>query len=514
MSEKKPDPRHAVGYQLFRSGLLNLVNYVVGIPVMLMLVPFLLRELGPEGYGVWTAANTLIALSGLIQLGVVAATVKLVAEHSARGEPEEVSRVLSSALSIHVVLSLALAVLWAVAHDWLARWAFDARGPQLAQLRQVVWGSLALFLARFPLVSYSGVISGVQRQDVVQTINLMTSLAFAGAAVLLIKSGRGVEQLVWASAGISGLSTLAYILCAHRLSPGLVVSPSLVTMLSIRRVLSFGMRVWGSSISGTVHLSSDKMTLVSGLGRKDLVGLYHIALETVEKIQSIPVVLLGPLMAGASGLQARGEHDAVQGLYRRAQRYSWIVTIMMFGGAYAVGGPFVRVWLSGDRPYVVHSLYVLCIGWAVNTLTVPALQMLNGMNHPGDGMSASFLGAAVNVVLSLAIAFGSGPQWIAAGTSASFIIEAVWLISRFQQRTGYPLRETFVVEAPRILLSACIAGVAGAWIAAPASRAHPLPFLLGGIAYCAIYGVLIIATGAVDRRDAPVVERLLGRSRN
>ena len=41
-----------------------------------MAVTFTLAaRLGREGYGVWTAANTLIGLSGLIQLGVVAAVV-------------------------------------------------------------------------------------------------------------------------------------------------------------------------------------------------------------------------------------------------------------------------------------------------------------------------------------------------------------------------------------------------------------------------------------------------------
>ena len=513
MPGEKPDPRHVVGWKLFRSGLLNLVNFAVGVPVMLLLVPFLLRELGREGYGVWTAANTLIGLSGLIQLGVVAAVVKLVAEHAARNEDEELSRVLSSALAVHVVLSLAVAFAWAGADEWLARWAFDAHGARLA-LRNVVHGSLALFLARFPLISYSGVISGVQRQDLVQVINLGSTLAFAVIAVVLLRSGRGVAQLVWASAGVAGLATLAYIFVAHRLRPGLTVSPVLVTVTSVRRVLRFGMRVWASSISGTVHLSTDKMTLVSGLGRTDLVGLYHIAQETVEKVQSIPVMLLGPLMAGASDLDARGEHDAVQGLYRRAQRYNWIVTVLMFGGAFAVGGPFVRVWLGGEQPYVVRSLNILCVGWAASALSIPALHMLNGMGHPGDGMGASFLGAALNVALALAIAFGSGPDWLAVGTSASFFIEAMWLFGRFHRRTGYPLRESCVPEVPRVLLAACVAAALGASLAAGAARANPLPLLLGGVTYCLVYAGLVLALGAVDRRDAPVLERLMGRVRH
>lgn len=506
-----PDPRHAVGWKLFRSGLLNLVNFAVGIPVMLLLVPFLLRELGREGYGVWTAANTLIGLSGLIQLGVVPATVKLVAEHAARDEDVELSRVLSCSLALHLGLSLAVGCAWAGADEWMARWAFDARGPELSGLRGVVWASLALFAARFPLISYSGVISGVQRQDLVQVINLAATLSFAGLAVVVLRSGRGVEQLVWASAGVTGLATLGYVLVAHRLRPGLAVSPALVTVAAVRRVLGFGTRVWASSISSTVHLSMDKMTLVSGLGRTELVGLYHIAQETVEKIQSIPVQVLGPLMAGASDLVARGEHDAVQGLYRRAQRYNWIVTVLMFGGAFAVGAPFIRVWLGGDQPYVVTSLYLLCVGWAANALSIPALHLLNGMGHPGDGMSASFLGAALNVVLALAIAFGSGSRWLAAGTSLAFLLEAAWLLWCFQRRTGFPLRESFVPEVPRILLAACVAALVGAPLAAGAARAHLLPLLIGGLCYCIVYAVMVVLTGAVDRRDAPVLERLLGR---
>lgn len=505
-----PDPRHAVGVKLFRSGLVNLINFAVSIPVMLLLVPFLLRELGQEGYGVWTAANTLIGLTGMLNLGLVGAVTKFAAEHIGRGDGEELDRVVSSALAVHGGIALTLAAIGLAFRDPVAGAFFRARPGQQELLVAVLVATLALFVLRFPLQAYAALITGSQRQDLVQTINLASTLAFAAWAVVLLWSGRGVLELVWASAAVSGLATLATVLVARRLHPELRVAPRHVDRATIARLLSFGLRVAVSAVSTTLHLSADKITLVSGLGRKDLVGLYHIALETVEKIQLIPVNVLGPVMAGASELHARGEHDALQGLYRRTQRYNAIVAALMFGGAFAVGAPFVRVWLGGDRPLVVETMYVLSIGFAAITLALPAMHLLNGMGHPGVTMSASFAGALANVALSLAIAFGAGAEWIAWGTTLSLLFESAWLVARFQAHTGYPLRDTFVPELSGILVSATVAGFAGSYLAAGASRAHPVPFFVGGLVYCAVYAALILATGAVDRRDWPVVERLLG----
>ena len=510
--EDKPDPRHAVAGELLRSSVLSLLNYSIGIPVGLLLVPFLLRSLGAEGYGLWTAANVLIGYTGMVQLGVVNATLKFVAEHDRRREDAEVSRVLSSALAIHLTIAAAIVLLWLGADRWLARWTLDARAAALPFSARVVWAALALYLARFPLLAYTGVISGVQRQDLVQAINLAVTLAFAAAAVLILRRGGGVLELVWASTAIAGLATLAYMFVAHRLRPGLVVSPALVTRESVDRVLGFGLRVWASTMSSNVHLTMDKTTLVSALGRTDLLGLYHIAQETVEKVQSIPLLVLSPLMAQVSGLHGSGEQGALQGLYRRAMRYDWIAAALMFGGAYTVGDAFIRVWLGAEQPYVVRCLFVLCIGWGASALSSPAAAYLYGMGFPGDGLGASFVGGALNIALALGIGLGIGPDWLAVGTTVALSVETAWLWERFHRRTGYPLRETFVPEVPRILGSAVLANLVASSLTAGASRANPLPLLAGGGVYCAVFALAIVLTGALDARDRATVERLLGRS--
>jgi O-antigen/teichoic acid export membrane protein len=507
----KPDPRHAVGVKLFRSGLVNLVNFAVSIPVMLLLVPFLLRELGAEGYGIWTAANTLIGLTGMLNLGLVGAVTKFAAEHIGREEHEELDRVVSSALAVHGAIALALVALGLAFQEPVASAFFRARPGQGPLLAAVLVATLALFMLRFPLQSYGALITGTQRQDLVQTINLGSTLAFAVAAVALLASGRGVVQLVWAAAAVSGLATLATVIVARRLHPRLRIELGLVDRATTARVMSFGFRVAVSAVSSTLHLSADKMTLISGLGRKDLVGLYHIALETVEKIHLIPVNVLGPVMASASELHARGEHEALQGLYRRSQRYNAIVCALMFGGAFAVGGPFIRVWLGSEQQLVVNTMQVLAIGFFAISMVLPAMHLLNGMGHPGVTMSASFFGSLANVVLSLAIGFGLGAEHIAWGTTLSLVLESAWLFLRFQAHTGYPARETFVPELRGVIVSAVVAGFVGARIAEGAARANPAPLFVGGLVYCALYAGLILLTGALDRRDWPVVRRLMGR---
>src|SRR5208282_620796 len=73
---------------------------VVQVGSTLVLMPLLLRVLGPATFGVWGAAASLAWLSGLVDIGTGTALVTLVARSSALDGAEQARRHIAGALSI------------------------------------------------------------------------------------------------------------------------------------------------------------------------------------------------------------------------------------------------------------------------------------------------------------------------------------------------------------------------------------------------------------------------------
>lgn len=76
------------GQLLTRNWALNLLGWVVPLSVALFAIPYVVRGLGAERFGVLSIASALLGYFGIFDLGLGRATTKFVAELLARREPE------------------------------------------------------------------------------------------------------------------------------------------------------------------------------------------------------------------------------------------------------------------------------------------------------------------------------------------------------------------------------------------------------------------------------------------
>jgi len=75
------------GTLLTRNWVLNLLGWVVPLSVALVAIPYVVRGLGAERFGVLSIASALLGYFGIFDLGLGRATTKFVAESLARPRP-------------------------------------------------------------------------------------------------------------------------------------------------------------------------------------------------------------------------------------------------------------------------------------------------------------------------------------------------------------------------------------------------------------------------------------------
>src|SRR5260370_25736494 len=84
----------------------NWIGVAAGLVTVLLLSLYLIRKLGPDGYGVWSLSFALVEYYWFFDLGVRSANVKYVAHYWAKGDREKVGEVISTSVIYACLLSL------------------------------------------------------------------------------------------------------------------------------------------------------------------------------------------------------------------------------------------------------------------------------------------------------------------------------------------------------------------------------------------------------------------------
>src|SRR5437660_6033192 len=95
------------GRLLTRNWMLNLAGQVLPLFVALPAMPYVIRGLGTERFGILSIAWVLLSYTTALDLGLGRATTKFAAEHLVRGEHDKLSSIVWTSVWIQAMLGLA-----------------------------------------------------------------------------------------------------------------------------------------------------------------------------------------------------------------------------------------------------------------------------------------------------------------------------------------------------------------------------------------------------------------------
>lgn len=376
----------------------------------LLLTPYLYRTLGPGGFGTWSVIFSLTTVFSLIQLGVAAGPIKLVAEYRAQGRRRELENVVGASVSALLalgVVALGLAALGASVLDGLA-------SP--AARDDFRLGMLALgvaFLVRFPCTAYMAVLEGYQRYDLSNATWMVTTLVSSVGAVVAVEAGTGVLGVAVAYAIAIVASSIVTGFLLHRLDPELSLRPRLGDSGARGRLLHFS----------TFALLADSMVFVGQ--RMDVVVVaairnaaqtapYAAAVKLQSGVQSLVLPFIEMLMPMMSELWARGERAEVARRFTLATRVALQVTLPVAAAFALFAADVVQLWLGSEA---AAEIVVALMAVQVLTMTLaPAEKVLIGVGRVRTAGVLACVEGVTNVALSIALVFTFGAVGAALGT--------------------------------------------------------------------------------------------------
>jgi O-antigen/teichoic acid export membrane protein len=432
-------------------------------------VPFYLRYLGIEAYGLIGFFMTLQALLVLLDLGLTPTINREVARSTQREDLTEIRDLLHTLALVYAGIAGLIAVLVVAGAPLLGRYWLSAGGISVATLTRSIALMGLVVAVRLPVGLYAGVLLGAGRMVWASAIEMLAvTLSNLGAVAVLAAASRSIEaffiwQLFAAIATLAAMRAAAWRVLA---APAGARRPQF-DRTGLRRILKFSAGMGATALLGTVFMQSDKIILSKIVSLQDL-GRYTLASAAAR----ILYVFLTPTFAAVypriSAWHAAGREDEIVSLYKNGTRLltAVVFSVAIFLAVFAV--EIIGAW-TGDMGLAAQVRPVfafLLLGTALNgVMHFPyALQLGYGKSWLPVAINGALLVVYVPLVVVLTKSFGivgGAAAW--AALNALYVLLGVWMTHR-RILPGVGLGWLLGDVGLPVVVAAVVVGAGGYWV--------------------------------------------------
>jgi O-antigen/teichoic acid export membrane protein len=496
---------------LLKNAAFNLMGAAVPAVLAIVTVPFTVRMMGAEDYGLLMLITAIVGYFAVLDINVTAGSTRYVSHFHAAGDAHALNMTVSFGLLVYAGIGLAgMAGLLAFARP-LVTHVFSVTEPN--QVRAIAAVHVAAIgFATGQLQSYLQSLPGaLLRYDVAARIEASFGVALPLATVALLAAGYGLIELIWLRVGMSVLQSALVLAAVRRLLPQLRwAAPDAATR---RAMVSFSAYAFLSRLASLTYSQADRLIIGARLSVAALT-YYAVPANMANRVMGLVFRLAQVMFPHASALAAQGRLDELEDDYYLASRY-----VFFLNGALAVmlavlARPLLTVWMGAD--FAAQGTLILALialtQWVDSLTNLPSL-VNDGLGHPQ--VTGSF--AITRAILGLALV-AAGVHWAGlygaalAHLAGSLLVGLAFLVYVHGRTVPFPLG-TLIARAyarpAAALVAPTLAGLAIVRAGAPGWPA----FLGGGVVMStalAVSAYAFVLTPAHRQALAATVRRAIG----
>jgi O-antigen/teichoic acid export membrane protein len=376
-----PNTLRTGGRLLARNTMLNLFSRTVPLLVAVLALPFVVRNLGPDRFGLLSLAWMVVGYFAVFDVGIGPATTKFVAELLGKGEVEKLPDLVWTALASQTAFGVAAGVLLSIGSPLLVYDILNIPGDLRSQAHSIFLILAFALPIDFVSGSFRGVLGASQRFDLLTAVGIPASSFNYLMPVAALALGFGLPAIVLflVLGRLASLIVLAG-LCL-RLYPTLGTGIRFNRQL-IRTLLGFGGWVTVSNAVNPILIYFDRF-LIGALISIAAVGFYTPPYMISTKLSILPGSLTETLFPAFSASAGRGDSEWIRAALIRSLKFlllsvAPVVLLLAF-----FAHPLLSFWL-GDQFAKEGTLVlqILAVGVLVNSLALVPYNLLQAVGKP------------------------------------------------------------------------------------------------------------------------------------
>jgi O-antigen/teichoic acid export membrane protein len=480
---------------MLRNVLSNWVALATNAIISMLIMPFMIHELGAFYYGLWILVGSLVDYYGLLDAGMRTTVQRFVARHSGASDREALDETFTTGLALAGLMAAVVLVLSAAIAISPFEFGLGLGGYDLGLFRSLMLclgASVALSLPARLLGSY---LCGLQRFDLYNAGSIATTIVRALLIVALLRTGHGVLGVAFAT-----LSTMVLLLALNawllrRVDSAVKFRWRHVSLGRAWELFSFSIYIFVFTVGSYLRNYTSSIVIAKMLGIA-FVTPFSVATRLMEYVRETIIGVLGPLMARMSALDGQNKRDELQQTFFRATRMTALLTSFL-GWVMVLGGDaLIRFWLGDGFGQVNTLLLVLLAGSMLALAQSPAAVLLVACGRPRPIAMWTIAEGVANVLFSIWGAATFGLIGVAVGMAipalvCRAVVQPWYALKAFDIPVRRYLSEG--LARPALVNVAFVAVVMFTHVLAPRATGWQLAFAL--TCQIAVFGMLAASLG-------------------
>lgn len=344
-------------------------------------MPFIIRGLGTDTFGVLSLAWLILGYFSIFNLGLGRATTKFVAECLGCGQMQRLPQLVWTSVGLQVLLGVLGGFLLMALAPLLVGKVFNIPPELIGEARiafLILGASLPIVLGATAL---QGVLEAGQRFDLVNAVKIpSSSLTFLIPTAALLFDFRlpGIVLLLL----IARLgAALAYLVLCIRAFPALKQAFSF-DCTTVRPLFIYGGWVTVCNVVGLALVRLDRF-LIGSLLSMAAVAYYTAPYEIVTRLWILPASLVMTLFPAFSTFGTSGVRRDLDRLYAHSVKYLLLIIGPIILVLVLFAENILGLWLGSDFAEKSTLVFrILAIGVLINSLAHVPYNFLQGLGHP------------------------------------------------------------------------------------------------------------------------------------
>ncbi len=384
------------GRLLARNTILNLVGNIAPTLVGVLAIPYIIRNLGPERFGLLSLAWIILGYFGILDFGLGDAAVRYVAEALGNGAEERVPRLLWTAVTIQVAGGIFGAVVLIGGAPFLTTHVLRI-APGLVAEATTMFRLLALSV---PVVlisgSFCGVLTAAQRFDLTNLVSIPSRVASFLLPVVALFLGWNIVGIALLLVISRYTVALTYYFLSTQIVPNLRSIPRF-HWSEFKDMAVFGGWVTVSDIVGPSLIYLDRFVIGALIGMSALT-YYTVPFEVISRFWLLPGSLVATVFPAFSTLGIARLGD-LQRLYAKSLKYLALAAGFAMLMCALFCGQFLRLWLGVDfARHATLTAQIVLIGSVVGLIAPVPGALLAGCGRPDVAAKLYVLEVPLNII--------------------------------------------------------------------------------------------------------------------
>jgi O-antigen/teichoic acid export membrane protein len=423
--------------KVVKGSIWTLAGQMLPMAVGLFTMPFVIRFLGSEQYGVLILVNLIPAYFSFADLGMNVASTKFASEAYAEGNDTREAETVWTAGLIAFISSAVVAIPMLLFADWIVS---VLNVPE--NLHRLATIALRIASVSFVLGVLSSILNTPQlsrlRMDLNTAVNMIPRVLYTLAVPLILYLGFGIVGAVTGLLIAGIVTVLAHLFVSAHLQPKLLHVRWNFALT--RPLLKFAFGWVFLSVAAMVLVNSEKLVLTRMVSVQSLAH-YSVAFMFANLATTFSGAMLQSLLPAFSQLQGDRKRKELEMLFTRSMRFNmaWLPPILMI---MLVGARlFLTLWAGEEfGRESTFPFYILIAGLFFNILAYIPQTTILAAGETAKLAKIYWIELTIYLPTVLLMVYYLGILGAAAAWSLRVTLDFVLIIRLARQNEGVNLR--------------------------------------------------------------------------